>query len=67
MPNPPIVWHLDTDGINDFSYNPPDRLTRIKEKMKAFQEQDGQNLGKLLREIEAICKESNSPSPEEQS
>lgn len=56
MPKPPVVWHLDSDEIDDFHYNPPDRLTRIKQVMKAFEESDGCNLQAALDEINAICK-----------
>jgi hypothetical protein len=67
MIKPPVVWHLDTDEINDFSYNPQDRLTRIKAKMIAFQADDSKmSLKKLLQDVDDICKESNDPgTPEE--
>ena len=61
MPNPPVVWHLDTEGIQNFRYNPNDRLTRIKELMEAFQADDSKiSLKQVLRQIEDICNEGNS-------
>ncbi len=64
MPNPPIVWHLDTEGIQPFRYNPNDRLTRIKEIMEAFQAEDSKiSLRQVLRQIEEICNETNTTDP----
>lgn len=65
MPKPPIVWHLDTDGIKPFRYNPNDRLTRIKEVMEAFQAEDSKvSLKQILKQIADICDETN-PSDEQ--
>ena len=64
MPNgpikPPVVWHLDTDQIDDKS-NPkkPDRLTRIRYEMIEFQE-GRKDLQKTLTSIQSICEEGNS-------
>jgi len=58
MPKPPIVWHLDTDHIANFSYNPEDRLTRIKALMIAF-EAGELPLKKFLKAVEDICEETN--------
>jgi len=54
----PIVWHLDTDSIEDFRYNPDDRLTRIKKLMIAFQADDSTiKLKDVLKDIQKICEE----------
>jgi hypothetical protein len=60
MYKPPIVWHLDADSITDFSYNPEDRLTRIKKLMKDFQTDDSKMSLKVFQAtIVAICEEGN--------
>ena len=53
---PPIVWHLDTNDIKDYYYNPADRLTRIRDKMIEF-EAGRKQLDEILREIKEICDE----------
>ena len=66
---PPIVWHLDTSRINTVEFNPKDRLTRIRDLMIQFEEEQKRAekdhcmdlkmpLRKLLNEIEAICQET---------
>jgi hypothetical protein len=59
---PPIVWHLDTEDIEDYYHNPADRLTRIRDAMREYQDPDSRKpLDDILTEIRAICKEKRPP------
>ena len=51
---PPIVWHLDTEGIEDKKNSPQDRLTKIKYAMIEFQE-GRKPLQETLEDIAKIC------------
>jgi len=65
---PPIVWHLDTEDIEDFYHNPADRLTRIRDLMRAYQEPDSKiDLHTTLLEIRKICQEKRPPTDPEDS
>ncbi len=55
MPNPPIVWHLDTTQIDDKFDSPPDRLTLIKWVMKLY-EANVISLDEALKAFTLICK-----------
>jgi hypothetical protein len=55
---PPIVWHLDTDEIEDQTNSPPDRLTAIKNAMIEFQE-GKRGLQETLLAIENVCNPSS--------
>ncbi len=62
MPNPPIVWHLDTEKIKDFSYNPEDRLTLIRRLMQCFEDEASTaTLKETLQAIEEVCENKFTP------
>ena len=53
---PPIVWHLDSDQIEEVANSPPDRLTCIKRIMEEFETKKGKNLDETLKAIKRVCK-----------
>jgi hypothetical protein len=64
---PPVVWHLDSSQIQPKTNSPKDRLTRIKEKMEAFEAPDSKvSLKSILRDIEDICNETDPPEGSEE-
>jgi len=60
---PPVVWHLDTEGIHDFRYNPMDRLTMIKRIVQCAQHETSEmNVEKAIRAIERVCENNLTPA-----